>query len=174
MWGPDGAGPDEMISRSTVETQPSYRRARSWLERRAVSTCMGSGTGETVAGETGWWAASVVWQADKRWEIRLAFCIKLSNPTEWSYRHLSTDTGIQSLPISAEESSFVPTARCRQSTELQRVLVGRGSALTQAQQLVRHRERSGSWSEHLLEMVSECFIGINYGSIGSPYGSSPC
>ncbi len=60
------------------------------------------------------------------------------------YRHLGADIGIQSLPINADESRFVPTTSGNQSVELQRVFLSRGSPLTQAQQLIRPRERSGS------------------------------
>ncbi len=79
-------GSDEIICRSTVEAQPSRQSAGTFVagETRRVQL-HGFWYWGTVGG-TGWWASSVVWQANKRcWEIRLFFRLKFSNPTESSY-----------------------------------------------------------------------------------------
>ncbi len=56
------------------------RRAHSVHERRAGSTCMGSGTGGPEAGEARWSVASSSSQAARHCVMREVRCMKLSSP----------------------------------------------------------------------------------------------
>ncbi len=112
-WGSVGAGPDEMVSRSTVKAQPRCHPTSTFLTRETGCVHLhGFWYWEPWAGEAGWRAgiggmASRQTLGDSVGFLHEAF---QSNGVV-KYRHLGADIGIQPLPIHADESRFVPTTK---------------------------------------------------------------
>lgn len=106
---------------------------------------------------------------DPRYPLHKAFlshCVIINS-------HLRSNARIQPLTIRGQQCGLIPTASCRQRAELERVITGRRSALTQLQKLVGNGQHCGGGTEYFFGVIRKGIEGVIYCALGFTDGSSP-